>query len=164
MYTDELLDNSVAVYKSFDNGATWAMFSSIDTLRGTDGESYYEPYAIEFSDGRIMIAVRKHCKHGKEKFTVMTVVSSDVVCIWSIPKRTGICGSPPPSFMRHSSGAIIGSVGRRKEPFGERAYISYNDGKTWREEYMLRDDAPDGDWGYPSTVELPDSSLLTVYY
>ena len=29
---------------------------------------------------------------------------------------------------------------------------------------LLFDDAPDTDLGYPSTVELSDGSLLTVYY
>jgi sialidase-1 len=29
---------------------------------------------------------------------------------------------------------------------------------------VLFDDAPDTDLGYPSTVELSDGSLLTVYY
>ncbi len=29
---------------------------------------------------------------------------------------------------------------------------------------MLRDDGPDGDLGYPASVELPDGSLFTVYY
>jgi hypothetical protein len=28
----------------------------------------------------------------------------------------------------------------------------------------LFDDAPDGDLGYPSSVELSDGSILTVYY
>ena len=29
---------------------------------------------------------------------------------------------------------------------------------------VLRDDGPNGDLGYPATVELSDGSLFTVYY
>ena len=29
---------------------------------------------------------------------------------------------------------------------------------------ILRDDGPDGDLGYPSSAELDDGSILTVYY
>ncbi|MBQ5974044.1 MAG: exo-alpha-sialidase, partial [Oscillospiraceae bacterium] len=55
-------------------------------------------------------------------------------------------------------------VGRRKEPFGQRAYVSYDGGETWADEYVLRDDGFNGDLGYPATAELPDGSLITVYY
>jgi hypothetical protein len=38
------------------------------------------------------------------------------------------------------------------------------DGETWSDEKVIFDNAPDNDLGYPSTVELSDGSLLTVYY
>ena len=34
----------------------------------------------------------------------------------------------------------------------------------WRYDYILRDDGPHPDLGYPSSVELDDGSILTVYY
>ena len=42
--------------------------------------------------------------------------------------------------------------------------FSKDNGVTWDTEYILRDDAPSDDLGYPATVELKDGSLLTVYY
>ena len=57
------------------------------------------------------------------------------------------------------------SYGRRKEPFGERACISRDRGKTWEvESELVISDAPNGDLGYPATVQLEDGSLYTVYY
>ena len=47
---------------------------------------------------------------------------------------------------------------------GQRAAISYDDGATWQHDFIIRDDGPDGDLGYPASVELPDGSILTVYY
>ena len=64
----------------------------------------------------------------------------------------------------HSSGALIMAFGRRCEPFGEFAWISYDGGETWAEEYAIDINTDNGDLGYPATVELDDGSLLTVYY
>ena len=51
-------------------------------------------------------------------------------------------------------------------PFGQRACLSYDGGRTWDidNEIILRDDAPNGDLGYPSTVELAPGELLSIYY
>ena len=97
---------------------------------------------------------------------VLKTFSRDGGRTWSDPEpldAEDVSGSPPHLF-RHSSGAIILTYGRRTEPFGQRALISRDNGETWEDEYILRDDGPDHDLGYPSTVELPDGSLLTVYY
>lgn len=82
---------------------------------------------------------------------------------WSMPEQMDVQGSPP-HLMVHSSGAVIMTFGRRIAPFGERAVVSYDNGRTWEREYVLRDDGVDGDLGYPATVELSDGSLITVYY
>jgi hypothetical protein len=41
-----------------------------------------------------------------------------------------------------------------------------SDGVRWdpRVEQILRDDAPDGDLGYPASIELVPGVILTVYY
>jgi hypothetical protein len=42
--------------------------------------------------------------------------------------------------------------------------VSRDGGATWQHDLVLRDDGPDGDLGYPASVEMPDGSLLTIYY
>jgi hypothetical protein len=44
--------------------------------------------------------------------------------------------------------------------------VSYDFGKTWEDDYILHNTKNEDDWdlGYPSTVELDDGSLMTVYY
>ena len=44
--------------------------------------------------------------------------------------------------------------------------VSFDAGRTWEEDYVLHNakNEKDGDLGYPSTVELADGSLMTVYY
>ncbi len=162
MYCDEVSPDANAVYTSRDEGATWQKIAEVP---GSEG--YEEPHAVQLPGGRILGAFRCD-KHGvnpadPDTFTVLTSYSDDGGRTWSPLKTPGICGAPP-HLLLHSSGALICSVGRRKEPFGQRAYVSYDGGETWADEYVLRDDGFNGDLGYPATAELPDGSLITVYY
>jgi hypothetical protein len=42
--------------------------------------------------------------------------------------------------------------------------ISRDEGKSWETDYVLRNDGASRDLGYPSSVELPDGRIFTVYY
>lgn len=59
---------------------------------------------------------------------------------------------------------MILTYGRRKRPFGQRARVSTDGGRTWGAEIVLNDQGLEGDLGYPATAELADGSLITVYY
>jgi len=54
--------------------------------------------------------------------------------------------------------------GYRMEPFGQRAKISYDEGVTWSEEIILRDDGLCNDLGYPASIELPGGEIISIYY
>ena len=57
------------------------------------------------------------------------------------------------------------TYGHRREPFGERACLSSDGGKTWDVENAIEiKSAVNSDLGYPASVELPDGSIYTVYY
>ena len=56
------------------------------------------------------------------------------------------------------------SYGYRRKPFGNQARVSDDHGATWSEPLTISDDGIGSDLGYPSTVELDDGSLLTVWY
>ena len=56
------------------------------------------------------------------------------------------------------------SYGHRRPPFGNQARVSADAGRTWSEPILISADGNGGDLGYPSTVQLRDGSLLTVWY
>ena len=56
------------------------------------------------------------------------------------------------------------SYGYRRPPFGNQARLSEDGGKSWSEPITISGDGIGGDLGYPSTVELDDGSLVTVWY
>jgi hypothetical protein len=70
---------------------------------------------------------------------------------WGLDSR--VHGAPSSSGWRRS-------YGHRRPPVGNQARVSGDNGRTWSEpEIVSRDDL-----GYPSTVELTDGTLLTVWY
>jgi hypothetical protein len=158
MYSNEIKEGALAVYKSDLKGDTWEILSYIEIPKGEDANNYHEPHLIELESGRLLAAVRT-----EHPFSVSTCFSDDKGKTFSPLVSTGIEGSPP-HLLLHSSGAVLMSVGRRIKPYGERVYVSFDGGETFDNEYILSDDAKTSDLGYPSTAELPDGSLITAYY
>lgn len=161
--SDEADKRAILTYESTDGGESWHRLGRVPLPEGTVLDNFHEPHVIGLPDGTLLGAIRAEGAGIEGGFTVYFCRSDDGGRTWSVPQPSGICGSPP-HLMMHSSGALICTFGRRTTPFGERAVVSYDCGKTWEDEYVLSDDAPDADMGYPSTVELSDGSLLTVYY
>ena len=158
---DKDLPDVVLAMESRDEGKTWTELGRVPLpeVEGIQWDHLHEPHVAELPDGTLIGMIRGH----HPGFTLYQTVSHDGGRTWSVPVHLGVNGAPP-HVLVHSSGAVITTFGRRAEPFGERAIVSYDGGRTWPDEYILRDDAPNGDLGYPATVELDDGSLLTVYY
>jgi len=156
-------DGQICAIESDDDGKTWYRLGLVENPEGFSNDQLHEPYAIELSDGTILGGIRVHGEGGHKGLTVYTTVSRDGGRTWMMPEPTGICGTPP-HFLLHSSGAVVMTYGCRVKPFGERARISWDSGITWGEELFISEEAPDWDLGYPSSVELSDGSILTVYY
>ena len=156
----ELPEGSIAYYKSFDGGYTWKKISVIarpEWLK--EGECISEPHVIELPNGRLLAAFRIE---DSKPLCVAFTHSDDGGISWSEVERSD-CWGGPPHLMLHSSGALICSCGYRENPFGEHAFISRDMGESFEAKYIL-DESKYHDLGYPSTVELDDGSLLTVYY
>jgi hypothetical protein len=70
----------------------------------------------------------------------------------------------PGDLARMRDGRIACVYGYRLPPFGLRARLSEDEGRTWGREIVLRDDGGSWDLGYPRVVEHEPGRLLTVYY
>ena len=70
----------------------------------------------------------------------------------------------PPSMVRLKDGRLCVTYGYRSLPYGIRAKISEDNGKTWGDEIHLRDDGRTWDFGYTRTVQRTDGKLVTIYY
>lgn len=155
----------IALITSRDDGATWELTGTVPVPPDCDQTQMHEPHVIELPDGRFLGAIRIHGRPEFPHNTIYTTFSEDKGKTWSVPECIGVDGLPP-HLLLHSSGAIICSYSCRTDGIrSEHAAVSYDFGKTWEEDYLL-DDRIDKqlDMGYPCTAELPDGSLITVYY
>ncbi len=154
-------DDGIQAWSSSDHGRSWNILCE-DVLAKHAGKElrFCEPHVIELKDGSLFGMMRGEApdKH----FSMWKIFSRDGGFTWTAPEY--VSHGSPPHLLRLSSGAIVCSFGFRRSLFGERAIFSSDEGKTWKNEVILRGDGYGPDLGYPCTVEFPDGRLLTVYY
>lgn len=135
--------------------------------------SLVEPHSIALANGDILVLIRaERRKSEKDTFTVYQTVSKDGGKTFPVPEPVRLTNEgdvdktflgSPPHVMRHSSGALLCLVGVRDGDVGVRVLKSTDEGESW-EVMVLTDNAASNDIGYPSTVELSDGTLYTVWY
>lgn len=127
-----------------------------------------EPHALQVENGRILTHIR--VQGVASMFTLFQSESDDGGKTWSKPRQLLTdAGGAPAQLLRHSSGVLISTYGFRGEPFGKgpfgiRAMFSRDNGDTWDIGHSIYTTDVSYDLGYPSTVELSDGSLLTIFY
>ena len=159
LWTD---DKKIGVSESTDDGKTWKWLAEIPTRPGdTVTAKYHELHAVEAADGTIVAQIRNHNKANSGE--TLQTESKDGGKTWSVPHLIGVWGLP--SFLtRLKDDRLLMTYGYRRKPYGNQARVSEDNGKTWSEPVTISDDGASGDLGYPSTVQLDDGSLLTVWY
>jgi hypothetical protein len=92
--------------------------------------------------------------------------SADGGKTWDTPVAVTAPKEHPGDLIRLKNGDLLLTFGERNAPRGAVAMLSHDEGKTWdsKTRMVLGDDAPLNDCGYPSSVQLPDGRIVTVYY
>lgn len=129
-----------------------------------------EPHMVELPNGKLICHMR--CENselfygGEEKlFTVFQSVSDDCGKTWSEPEMLlDETGGAPPHLIQLSSGILLSTYGRRKLPYGIMAMMSSDGGNSWEKDIRIYENHASDDIGYPSTIELSDGTLITVFY
>ena len=156
----------VIAAESRDEGQSWQVIGEIPfppqipVLRDC-----HEPHAVETMDGRIVAQIRCHYKNKENGFRgSLQSESADGGKTWTTAKAVGLDGYPP-HLIRLADGKLLSVYGRRWGALGEFACLSDDQGRTWdvKNEIKLAGHW-NGDLGYPASVQLPDGSILTVYY
>lgn len=157
--------HQVMVMRSSDGGRSWSdsVTAAFDPL-GTF--SFEEPSLLYLPSGKLICMIRIHRLAEEEYgYYLYQTDSYDLGKTWSTPRPTSIWGHPP-HMVHLSSGKILCVYGYRRIPFGIRACLSHDEGETWdiQNELILRADGIDRDVGYPTSVQLPDGSIFTIWY
>ena len=151
----------IGVAESYDDGATWRWLTEIPTRAGDDYADYHELHVVETATGRLLAHIRNH-NPANERETLQSH-SDDGGRSWSVPHPIGVWGLPS-HLARLRDGRLLMTYGHRRPPFGNQARLSEDHGASWSEPMIVSDDGAGTDLGYPSTVELKDGSLVTVWY
>lgn len=142
------------LFRSTDSGVTWG-----DSTRM--GEHFNETGLVVLGDGRVLAAMRS------EVGRYMSLIeSSDGGRTWSRPTRISGDNEHPADLIELSDGRVLLSYGQRNTPRGVEAILSPDGGRTWdpATKVMLAEEVKYGDNGYPSSVQIGDGSIVTMYY
>jgi sialidase-1 len=151
----------IGAAESTDDGVHWRWISEIPTRTGDNPADYHELHAVETAGRRIVVHIRNH--NSANAGETLQCESSDGGKTWSTPHQIGVWGLPS-HLLRLRDGRLLMTYGYRRKPFGNQARVSEDHGRAWSEPIVISQDGGGSDLGYPSTVELADRSLLTVWY
>ena len=121
------------------------------------------PSTVRLDPETLLTTVRR--REGPKRW-IDAYVSHDLGMHWeylSTPAPDVGIGNPP-SMIQLRDGRLCVTYGFRRAPYGMRARLSENGGRSWSKEIVLRADGGGRDMGYPRTVERPDGTIVTVYY
>lgn len=145
---------------SKDNGISWEIVSTIPLPAGQDIRKIHEIHGVEAPNGTLIVQYRNHNCSGLGE--TWQSESTDGGKNWSTPHK--ICKGFPTHLQVFDKDKVIMTYTYRLKPYGIRARVSNDSGKNWSEEIILSDDGKTWDLGYPSTVELDDGTLFTLWY
>ena len=148
---------------SEDQGQTWKL--NIIAFDPTGLRSFDQTALLELPSRRLL-AMMRHTDwsdpQGPSHFLYQSY-SVDGGRGWSAPVNSGLQGYPA-HLLRLRSGKILCTYAYRSVPWGHRAALSADEGRTWDIDHVkiLRDDSLPGWTTYPTSSQLEDGSIFTT--
>lgn len=148
--------------RTTDGGLTWRLVSFI----GPEPAGFViMPSTVALDANSFLTLVRAKDDTGA---WIDAWLSRDRGATWQphgrpVPNTGGTSGNPP-HLIRLRDGRLCLTYGFRSPPMGIRARLSSDQGATWGEEIVLRDDGVTHDLGYPRSFQRQDGRVVTVYY
>ncbi len=143
-----------------DGGLTWEFVSNI----GPEPEGFgIMPSTVQLSDGEFLTTIRRREETHR---WIDAYKSDDAGKSWTLldPPVKDLGEGNPPSLIKLKDGRLCLTYGVRAEPYRIEAKISTDQGKTWSQEIVLRNDGGGRDIGYVRSVQRPDGKIVTLYY
>ena len=170
---------TAAFLTSRDAGRTWTYLSHIPHANPFD---FSEPDVIETRDGRLLVLLRADwdsaftageslpadagMSNGNYGYFLYQAESTDGGKTWSEATQLPLWGHPP-YLLRLASGKLLMVYGHRRQPWGIRAVLSRDEGRTWDTTSLKTVyEFPHGgiDLGYPVATQLADGAIVCAFY
>lgn len=166
------LQDRAMVIKTSDAGLNFEFVSWMteqDTIRSV------MPATVRMDQNHLVSALRRRLdppkgeRYGLPRNWIDVYESFDNGKTWKFLNKiadtdTGIRNGNPPSMVRLINGTLCVIYGYRGLPYGIRARVSRDNGKTWSKEIILRDDSISWDLGYLRSVVREDGKVVSIYY
>lgn len=151
--------------RTTDGGQTWKLESWIGDEPGPGGYAIM-PSTVRISDKELFTYIRcRGGQAGSRSYWIEPYRSTDDGKSWKIEKENTINnGGNPPHMLKLKDGRIALTFGTRVKPYGVRARLSGDGGRTWTKDIVIRDDGGVWDLGYVRTALRPDGKILAAYY
>jgi sialidase-1 len=146
--------------QSTDDGQSWEVIGDIPIHPEHQADGYHELHAVQAADGTIIAHIRNH--NELHHYETLQTESHDGGRTWTMPHSIGLWGYPA-FLLRTSDGRLITTVGHRRDPLGNQISLSEDNGQSWSPALPINTDSQ-GDFGYPSTVELSPGRFLSLWY
>lgn len=167
-------EGRVFVARTDDGGLSWQLVSWV----GEEPEKGFRimPSTVRLSDTELLLTsrVREEStpwneltpKERKNSRYIDAWLSKDNAQSWEYLGRPveDLGEGNPPSLIKLHDGRLCLTYGYRAKPYGIRAKISLDRGRTWGKEIILRNDGSGRDIGYVRSVQRTDGKVVTIYY
>ena len=166
--TDPRWTNTAFVTRSTDGGRSWGGPSIIEP------NNHNETGLLRLDDGRLLAASRTlrspfpDCRFELAQFLggrLDLFESKDLGRSWEDKAILTFPGQHPGNLIQLRDGRILLTYGSRIPGLlGVYARLSEDGGENWSDPIILVNGLDSPDCGYPSTLELNDGQLVTIYY
>ena len=158
------------VIRSVNKGLSWDFYPVAEDL--SHRLDFNETEIFDLPNGKVIAMFRSAVPASKghrdssagQGTNLYQSFSDDGGTHWTPFERTPIWGYPAQLILL-KSGKLLCTYAHRRHPYGVRACLSSDLGKTWdyENEKIIRDDSLPGLVHYPTSTQLNDGTILTAY-
>ena len=157
-------EGRVLCSRTDDGGLSWQLVSWV----GPEPEYGFRimPSTVRTSENELVLTSRVRSGEKQKKRFIDSWTSLDNGKSWEFMGKPveELGEGNPPSLIKLKDKRLCLTYGYRAEPYSICAKISEDNGRTWGETIVLRNDGAGRDIGYVRSVQRPDGKVLTLYY
>ena len=143
-----------------DGGLSWELVSMI----GPEPKGFgIMPSTVQLDEVSYLTTIRR--REGANRW-IDAWHSIDAGRTWELlnPPVEDLGEGNPPSLIKLKDGRLCLTYGVREAPYRIAGKLSADNGMSWSEEIVLRDDGAGRDIGYVRSLQRPDGKIVTAYY
>jgi len=157
-------EGRVLCARTDDGGISWQLVAWV----GPEPEQGFRimPSTVRISEDELLLSSRVRDPGKQKKRSIDSWLSPDNGKSWDLKgwPVEDLGEGNPPCLIKLKDNRLCLTYGYRAKPYSICAKISDDNGSTWSETIVLRNDGAGRDIGYVRSVQRPDGKVVTLYY